>query len=72
MGSLDLPPMLQPRGLYRTNDERPDGVTMTPLEIGKQLVWDVTLVYAIGPSRLNQDSLCNPGTAATEAETQKN
>ena len=72
LGSLDLPPMLQPRGLYRTNDERPDGVTMTPLEIGKQLVWDVTLVYALGPSRLNQDSLCNPGTAATEAETQKN
>ena len=33
-----------------------------------QLVWDVTVVDAHEPSRLNQGSLCNPGTTATEAE----
>ena len=38
--------------------------------MGEQLVWDVTNVDAIAPSRLNQSSLCNPGTTATEAEAE--
>ena len=46
---------------------------MIPWEMGKQLVpfWDVTVVDALGPSRLNQGSLCNPGTTATETEARK-
>ena len=71
MGSFDLPSVLEPRGLYRTDGKRPDGVTMIPLETGKQLVWDVTVVDALAHSRLNQGSLCNPGTTATEAEARK-
>ena len=71
LGSLDLPSMLEPRGLYRTDGKRPDGVTMIPWEMGKQLVWDVTVVDALAPIRLNQGSLCNPGTTATEAEARK-
>ena len=71
LGSLDLPSMLEPRGLYQTDGKRPDGVTMIPWEMGKQLVWDVTVVDALAPSRLNQGSLCNPGTTATEAEARK-
>ena len=63
--------MLEPRGLYRTDGKRPDGVTMIPWEMDKQLVWDVTVVDALAPSRLNQGSLCNPGTTATEAEARK-
>ena len=63
--------MLKPRGLYRTDGKRPDGVTMIPWEMGKQLVWDVTVVDALAPSHLNQGSLCNPGTTATEAEGRK-
>ena len=63
--------MLKPRGLYRTDGKPPDGVTMIPWGMGKQLVWDVTVVDALAPSRLNQDSLCNPGTTATEAEARK-
>ena len=39
--------------------------------MGKQLVWDVTVVEAHVPSRLNQGSSCNPGTTATEAEVRK-
>ena len=61
--------MLEPRWLYRTNGKRPDGVTMIPWKMGKQLVWDVTVGDALAPSRLNQGSLCNPGT--TEAEARK-
>ena len=44
---------------------------MIPWEIGKQLMWDVTVVDALAPSRLNQGSLRNPGTFATEAEARK-
>ena len=57
-----------PRGLYRTVGKRPDGVTMIPWEMGKQLVWDVTVVDALAPSRQNQGSLCNRGTTISEDE----
>ena len=49
--------------------KRPDGVTMISWDMGKQLVWDVTVVDS--PSRLNQGSKCNPGTIATQAEARK-
>ena len=39
--------------------------------MGEQVVWDVTVVDAFAPSRLNQGSLCNPETTAIEAEAQK-
>ena len=60
MGSLDLPSVREPRGLYQTDGKRPDGVTMIPWEMGKQLAWDVTVAESLAPSRLNQGSLCNP------------
>ena len=71
LGSLDLPSMLEPRGLYRTDGKRPDDVTMIPWEMGKQLVWEVTVVDALALSRVNQGSLCNLGTTATDAEARK-
>ena len=63
--------MLVPRGVYRTDGERPNGVTMISREMGKHLVWDVTVVDARAPSRLNQGSLGNPGITAAEAESRK-
>ena len=71
LGSVDLPSVLEPHGLYRTDGKRPDGDTMIPWKMGNKLVWDVTLVDALAPSRLNQGSLCNPGATATEVETRK-
>ena len=56
LGSVDLPSRLELRGLYQTDGKRPDGVTMIPWEMGKQLVWDVTVVDALASSRLNQGS----------------
>ena len=41
--------MLEPLGLYRIDGKRPDGVTMIPWEMGKQLVWDVTVVDVLHP-----------------------
>ena len=69
--SLDLPSKHKPRGLYRTDGKRADGDTTIPWELGKQLIWQVTPVEALAPSRLNQGSLCNPGTTATDAEARK-
>ena len=71
LGSLDLPSIIESRGLYRTDGKRPDSVTMTPWEMGKPLLWDVTVVDALAPSRLSQGFLCNPGTTTTEAEVRK-
>ena len=68
LGSLDLPSVLEQRGLYRTDGKRPDCVTMFPWEMGEKLVWDVTVVDALAPSCLNQGSSCNLGPTATEAE----
>ena len=56
--------MLEPRGLYRTDGKRRDGVTMIPWELGEQLVWDVTVLDALALSRKNQGSLSNRGTTA--------
>ena len=39
--------------------------------MGKQLLWDVTVVDAIALSRLNQSSLWNQEAAATLAEVRK-
>ena len=44
---------------------------MFPWELGKKLVWDVFVVDALAPVRLNQSSLCDPGTTATEAGARK-
>ena len=44
---------------------------MIPWEMGEKLVWDVTVVDAYAPSRLNQGSLCKPRTNATKAEARK-
>ena len=44
---------------------------MSPWEMGKELGWDVTVVDALSPSRLDQGCLCNPRTTATEAEARK-
>ena len=71
LGSLDVPSMLEPSGLLRTDGKRLVGVTMIPWELGKQLVWDVTVVDALAPSHLNQGFLCNPLVTATESEARK-
>ena len=63
--------MLEPRGLYQTGGKRPDDNATIPWEMSKQLMWDVTVVDPLAPSRLNQGSQCNPGTTATEAEAGK-
>ena len=64
--------LLEPRHLYRTDQKRPDGLTLVPWADGKQLLWDVTVVDSLAPCRINARSVCNPGSAAAEAEEPKN
>ena len=71
LGPLELPSVLDPRGLDRTVGKRPDGVTTIPWEMLEQLVLDITVLDALAPSRLKRGSLCNAGTTATEAEARK-
>ena len=65
LGALDLPSTLEQRGLYRTDGKRPDGVTMIPWEIGKQLMLNVIAVNALAPSRRSQGSLFNSENTVT-------
>ena len=46
-------------------------MTLVPWAVGKQLLWDVTVVDSLTPCRINARSVCNPGTAAAEAEERK-
>ena len=44
LSSTRIPSVLEPRHLYRTDQKRPDGLTLVPWAVGKQLLWDVTVV----------------------------
>ena len=52
----------------KPNDFKPNGIKPSD----HLPVWDITVVDALAPSRLNQGSSCNPGTSAAEAEARKN
>ena len=71
LSSTHIPSVLEPRHLYRTDQKRPDGLTLVPWADGKQLLWDATVVDSLAPCRINAGSVCNPGTAAAEAEERK-
>ena len=64
LSSIKVPSILEPNGLTQTDGKRPDGYTLAPWEEGKQLVWDVTCVDLLAPSRIANGSIANPGTAA--------
>ena len=66
--STHISSVLQSRRLYRADQKRPDGVTLVPWAVGKQLLSDVTVVDSLAPSRISAGSVC---TAASEAEEQK-
>ena len=66
-----VPSILEPYCLTRTDGKRPDGITLAPWEEDKQLVWDVTCVDLLAPSRIENGSVANPGTAAEDAEELK-
>ena len=73
LSSSHILSVLKPGHLNRTDQKRPDGFTFVLWAVGKQLLWDVTVVDSLALSRIGAGSVCNPGTAAAaEAEEQKN
>ena len=48
------------------------GLTLVPWAVVKQLLWDVTAVDSLVPSRISAGFVYNPGTATAEAEERKN
>ena len=72
LSSAHIPSVLKLQHLYRTDQKRPHELTLVPWAVGKQLLWDVTVVDSLAPCRINAGSVCNPGTAAAEAEERKN
>ena len=68
----NIPSVLEPRNLYRTDPKEPDGLTLVPWAVFKQLFWEVKVVDFLAPSNISNGSVCNPGTAAAEEEEQIN
>jgi hypothetical protein len=66
--SAEVPSVLEPNGLLRRDGKRPDGMTLVPWSRGRCLLWDVTVVDALAPSRIGN---YQPTKAAAEAERRK-
>ena len=54
IGNAGAPSVLEPRGLTRSDDRRPDIVTMIPRFEGRCLAWDATVADSLAESHLNQ------------------
>ncbi|KAG7301774.1 hypothetical protein JYU34_014797 [Plutella xylostella] len=52
MVMANIPCVLEPPGLSRTDGKRPDGLTLVPWERGRSLLWDVTCVSTFAASHL--------------------
>ena len=68
--SAGVPAMKEPTGLLRTDNKRPDGLTLIPWQKGKPVTWDVTVTSTLADSYLT-DSAGSAGAAAELAATRK-
>ena len=69
LGSANIPSVLEPPGLATLDNNGPDGLTWMPWEKGMCLIWDETVVNALAPTRISNNT-CQL-SAATEAELRK-
>ena len=70
LARAQIPSVLEPVGLCRSDGKRPDGVTITSWQAGRTLVWDVTCpdTYAVSHVVLATREV---GAVATSAEVKK-
>ena len=67
LSRANIPSTKEPLGLYRTDAKRPNGVTLTPWQAGKCLLWDATspdTQAASHPRRYIEDSRSGSGTGS--------
>jgi hypothetical protein len=67
---VNVPTLLEPPGMFRTDGKRADGLTLRPWSKGKCLVWDATCVDTLCKSYLPSTSRI-AGAAAAKAEKKK-
>ena len=70
--STQIPSVLDPRHLHRTNQKRSNGLTLVPWAVAEQLLWNVMVVDSLAPSRISAGSNCNPGTPLLKRKSKKN
>ena len=69
LSSANVPAVLEPPGLCREDGKRPDGLTLCPWNRGNSLVWDVTVIDSLAPSRLERN--VHPLQEAERKKTRK-
>ena len=65
-----VPARLEPMGLLRSDRKHPDGASVIPWKMGKQLVWDATCVDTYAPSYRSL-AVTSAGAVAARAEVLK-
>ncbi|KAI5651441.1 hypothetical protein NE865_00685 [Phthorimaea operculella] len=68
--SANIPCILEPPGLSRSDGKRPDDMTLVPWKNGKCLLWDATCVSTVAASHLAR-TCRTPGAAADFATIKK-
>ncbi|XP_063368188.1 uncharacterized protein LOC134656558 [Cydia amplana] len=68
--SANIPCVLEPPDLCRTDGRRPDGLTLVPWQRGKCLLWDATCVSTFAASHLGR-TVRTAGAAADFAAVKK-
>ncbi|KAJ2939808.1 hypothetical protein O0L34_g18001 [Tuta absoluta] len=68
--SANVPCVLEPPGLSRSDGKRPDGLTLVPWQKGKCLLWDATCVSTFAASHLSRTKK-SAGAAAEFAADKK-
>ena len=64
--SVNVPAILEPPGMCRSDGKKPDGLTLIPWSSGKCLVWDATCCDTFADSYIRM-SATNAGRAAEQA-----
>ena len=70
MSRANIPSCKEPNGLSRSDDRKPDGMTLIPWNAGKALVWDVTIGNSLASSYLSASSF-SVGSIAEIAADEK-
>ena len=71
IASAKFPSCLEPAGLYRADDKRPDSITVVPWKCGKLLIWDATCCPDTFVSSYLSSATTEAGAVATLAEARK-
>lgn len=63
-----IPSSKEPSGLSKTEELRPDGVTLIPWQGGKNLMWDVTVADTLAASHLSTTARLAGGAAESASD----